>query len=888
MKQIFTIVFLCSFLSMSFAQQPTLEWVKGMGGSLSEDVGRSIGVDANGNVYTTGNFRATVDFDPSAGVDSKTAVGDKDVFIQKLAADGSFVWAKQMGGTGEDIAYGLEIDALGNVYTIGLFEDTVDFDPNAGVQALISGVGRNVFIQKLDPNGNFLWVKQIGVTGRCVAYASATDAQGNLYLTGDFSGTVDFDPSMNNQSLTSNGGVDGYVLKLDANGNFVWVKQVGSVGGDGGRGIATDANGNIYTTGYFRNTVDFDPNAATFNLTSAGDTDIFIQKLDANGNFVWAKRMGANSDEMGNAIVIDQSNNVYTTGYYKRNVDFDPGAGTFTLTASISQQANVFVQKLDANGNFIWARQLGDTGEDIAFALAVDQQNNIYTTGHFEGTVDFDPNAGTTNLTSNGVEDIFIQKLDSNSNLIWVQHFGGTSSDYSNALALDANNNLHTTGFFKLTVDFDPSSTATQNLTAVGSDDIYVLKLKQPCSIPSTGVAIQTACESYTWINGLTYTSSTNSPTFTLTNSQGCDSIVTLHLTINNSTTSTLTQTFCDSFIFNGKTYTGSGNYVDTITNVAGCDSVIFLNLTGLYSNTGTDHQAACGSYTWIDGNTYTSSNNTATFTLTNAQGCDSLVTLNLNILNSDFNVDNRVACDSLAFHGQWYTNSGFYSDTLTNSQGCDSIVAVDLIIINSSTGVDVQTACDSFTWIDGNTYTSSNTTATFTLPNAAGCDSVVTLNLTINTVDVSTQTVGNSITANATAANYQWLDCDSNKVAIVGATSQSFSPIKDGNYAVIVIQNGCVDTSACVAFTGTAIQQLPTALPLAIYPNPTTGVFAVDLGDFKEAKVQIFAANGQLLQQHNLQGQRVQELELEGAAGVYFVQVQVNNQVYYSKLIKQ
>ena len=190
-----------------------------------------------------------------------------------------------------------------------------------------------------------------------------------------------------------------------------------------------------------------------------------------------------------------------------------------------------------------------------------------------------------------------------------------------------------------------------------------------------------------------------------------------------------------------GNTYTSSINTAThTLTNVAGCDSVVTLDLTILSSTTGLDTQVHCDTYTWIDGVTYTSSNNTATFTLTNAAGCDSVVTLDLTINNSNTGVDTQVHCDTYTWiDGNTYTSSNNTATiTLTNAVGCDSVVTLDLTINNSNTGVDTQVHCDTYTWIDGNTYTSSNNTATHTLTNAAGCDSIVTLDLTINMTSIT------------------------------------------------------------------------------------------------------------------------------------------------------
>ena len=299
------------------------------------------------------------------------------------------------------------------------------------------------------------------------------------------------------------------------------------------------------------------------------------------------------------------------------------------------------------------------------------------------------------------------------------------------------------------------NNTATHTLTnAAGCDSVVTLNLTINNS--NTGVDTQTACDTYTWIDGITYTSSNNTATHTLTNAAGCDSVVTLNLTINNSNTGVDTQTDCDTYTWiDGITYTSSNNSATwTLTNAAGCDSVVTLDLTINNSNNGVDTQVHCDTYTWIDGNTYTSSNNTATWTLTNAAGCDSVVTLDLTINNSNNGVDTQVHCDTYTWiDGNTYTSSNNTATwTLTNAAGCDSVVTLDLTIINSNTGVDTQTDCDTYTWIDGITYTSSNNTATHTLTNAAGCDSVVTLDLTINNSNtgVDTQTACDT---------YTWID---------------------------------------------------------------------------------------------------------------------------------
>jgi len=212
--------------------------------------------------------------------------------------------------------------------------------------------------------------------------------------------------------------------------NFEWAKQLGGVSSDVGSSIAVDAFGNVYTTGYFQGTADFDPGPGAFNLTSAGGGDIFISKLDASGNFVWAKQMGGTSEDVGYSIAVDASGNVFTTGYFEGTADFDPGPGTFNLTSA--GNTDIFISKLDASGNFVWAKQLGGTDYDSGVSIALDTSGNVYTTGWFQGTVDFDPGPGTFNLTSAGNSDIFVHKMSQSNTGLGEIFFEQIMSIYPN------------------------------------------------------------------------------------------------------------------------------------------------------------------------------------------------------------------------------------------------------------------------------------------------------------------------------------------------------------------------------------------------------------------------------------------------------------------------
>jgi phage-related tail fiber protein len=449
--------------------------VVGLGGystTVFNNQGKSIKVDASGNSYVTGYFSGTVDFDPGAGTQNLASAGSADIFLAKYDASGNYVWAKSMGGISDDRGTALAIDASGNLYITGYFTGTVDFDPEAGTQNLTSAGGNDIFLAKYDASGNFIWTKSMGGTGGDIGYALAIDASGNSYISGYFTGTVDFDPGAGTQNLTSSAtSPDIFLAKYDASGNYVWAKNMGGTSTDIGYALAIDASGNSYISGYFNGTADFDPGAGTQNLTSAGSSDIFLAKYDAAGNYVWAQGMGGTGTDIGYALAIDASGNSTITGDFSNTADFDPGAGTQNLTSAGG--VDIFLAKYDASGSYIWAKGMGGTSNDISYALAVDASGNSYITGYFDGTADFDPDAGTQNLTTTGSTDIFLAKYDASGNYISAKNMGGTGGDIGYGLAVNASGNSFITGYFSSTADFDPTA-GTQNLISLNGSDLFI------------------------------------------------------------------------------------------------------------------------------------------------------------------------------------------------------------------------------------------------------------------------------------------------------------------------------------------------------------------------------------------------------------------------------
>lgn len=368
-------------------------------GGDGKDIGWSIASDTAGNIIVVGQFRGTADFDPGVSVNTLTAESQDDIFVLKLANDGSYQWARGYGGVGGaigeqnlDFGYGTATDGADNVYVVGQFEQTVDFDPTniGGPNSLTaggSGDNSDGFLLKLDSDGAFQWVKQVNSPSPDRSIAVVTD-DNFVYTGGYFQGTANFDIS--EPSIPTNGGRDAFVTKHNLDGTFQWVKRVGGSDSDVTYGLDVDSSGNVYMTGVFAGTANFDTSGSGFSVTSLGGRDAFVTKLDSNGVMQWTKQIGSTGNDEGFGIQVGTDDRVYVTGYFTGTATFDPSGAASTLTATGGSN-NAFLAVFDASGNLQAARQLGKEANALGNGIALDSDNNPVITGKFTGNGDFDP-----------------------------------------------------------------------------------------------------------------------------------------------------------------------------------------------------------------------------------------------------------------------------------------------------------------------------------------------------------------------------------------------------------------------------------------------------------------------------------------------------------------
>lgn len=474
------IIVLLAGISATFsvvAQLPNHHWTNTANGGSSA-VGKCIAADAAGNVYTAGEFGSTSDFDNSSAVNNLTSNGANDVFIVKTSAQGDFIWAKNVGGSGDDVPSEIVIDLAGDIYLTGTFSGTADFDPNAGVSNLTSVGMDDVFILKITAAGQLGWVKSVGSAQHDEGNAiDIDDYDGTVFVFGSFRTTIDLDPGAGTQNATSIGSSDIFMLKLSPAGDYITSKTIGSISADRGRDIVIDVvTGAQFMTGSFGGDTDFDPGASIAELT--GTNDVFVLKLNVSNDFLFVKKMGGIAVDEGRNIDIDDNGFIYVNGSFISTCNFDPNGGVTSVTSNGGD--DVFVVQLSPEGSLNWVKTFGSIGTEDFMDMDVTSFGDIYVTGEMADDMDANPDLVVTNtLTKLGAEDAYIVSLTSDGQFNWATSYGSTlASAYTRGFGIYADEtfNVYSTGYFYSTVDFDPSG-ATNNLSAVSGSDIWYQKL---------------------------------------------------------------------------------------------------------------------------------------------------------------------------------------------------------------------------------------------------------------------------------------------------------------------------------------------------------------------------------------------------------------------------
>jgi hypothetical protein len=421
----------------------TPRWTAHLGGPQA-DVGYALAADKNGEVVVVGYFAGTANL---GGV-SFTSSGQVDFFVAKYGADGAAHWVRPFGGSGNDVATSVSLDASGNVFVAG----TSDGALTLGGSSFGQGGATGTFLLGLDALGNVTLAKAFGGDsfGTLVEVAVAPD--GTLGLAGSYTGQID----LGGGPLTASAGAHaGFIAELDASGNLNFANPLGPETTTLAQGIGFSPTGTVAVIGSFSGTGQFGGKT----LTSLGGTDVFAATFDSGGNPLWTKSWGSIENDDGRAVAFDTASDLILSGGFSDSIDF--GGGVVTSAGGV----DAFVMKLDPKQALSWVKTCGSTGTDESVSIAVDKSGAVLAGGLFEQSIMI----GSTSLASAGDKDIFAAKFATDGSSIWAKSFGGVQADQGVGVSFDQSSNALVTGFFRTNVDF-----GTGMQSSAGDDDVFV------------------------------------------------------------------------------------------------------------------------------------------------------------------------------------------------------------------------------------------------------------------------------------------------------------------------------------------------------------------------------------------------------------------------------
>lgn len=726
------------------------------------------------------------------------------------------IWSGSCGDTGGEMTARTSCTDITGTYVVaGSFTGNVDLDPAVGNSVMASSAGQHdIFIQVFNSSNTLMYSLVLGGPGDDLVNGLGMDQTGNVFLCGSFEDSIDVQPFFGENWMRSSGQKDAFLLKYNfALTSPLWVNVSGGAQDDEALGLTV--GGFVCVSGSFEGSGDFSPGPATITLTSNGAKDAFIQMFNPFDNtLVWARSAGGPGSDYANTIRCNQSTEIYVAGSFEGTADLDFGP---QLNNNISAGgSDMFLVKINlADGStFNWVT-VGGPGDDAVKAMTSDETAfnscNVYLSGYFSNTVDFAPGSAVVNKTAAGMKDAFLMKLNPNFQLVWANAFGGSGDDMVNAMDKEFGGNYYyTTGTFDQgAIDLDPGA-GVLNFSNMGSTDVFAQQF-DPSGNLSWGNVIQSA---------------------------GTD----------------------------------LGNAIRF--DIAGGNVIL---AGGFTANVDVDPLPGFGNVI-----------------LTPAGLMDEFI-CKWGPCSNTSSVINASVCDSYVLNNTTYTTSGTYQETIPNAAGCDSVITLNLQIL-SSTGMISATGCGSVL-LNNQTYTTSGIyNQIFSGANQYGCDSTLVINVTIYTVDtgLTVSAGGDSLTIQEPGSNVfsvSWIDCNTNQ--ILATTNPSFAPTATGDYSAIITTNsnagGCTATTACVHVVISGIETNEVQQGISIYPNPVNDVLQIEIPSGEINAVEMYDITGALVKSFtNAGGNKIKINTTELAAGVYFIRVQSGNEMLVRKFSKE
>ncbi len=720
MRALYLLLILFGLSHTIYAQKFIWGGAMATGGSANT---RSVVSDDSGNIYVSGYYGGQCDFDPSSAthiINSNTTDG----YVAKLDSNYAlkFVIPLSSTGSGARSTIGdIVLDDTGNIYVNGSFQGNCDFDPTSGTHTIQSKGDSDGFIAKYDSQGKLKWVRVFEGTGRVSPITFTHDNQHNLYLGGWFYNDLDMDPGPKKNTVNNVGKTNMFLVKLDASGQYKWGKHFKGTGYNLFKQIHIGRDDNLYLTGGFTDSLTID----TTTYVSLGSYDTYLVQLNTKGKLTRIKTYHQPRSVRGISVCTGAHGDVYLTGEFDNLLSITIDSTPTTLKGG--GYDNMFIIKFDSNWDARWAQSFGAAGYTEPARMIADTADNIYITGIFTSpAMDFDPGKNVVNhKISLNSRDVFLLSLDKNARYNWSRSIGGTNNDYPYGLHLTKNLGLITTGSFKHLIDINPESTS-QLLSSPNQWAGYILSLDK-CDYENQTYQTH-VCDSLVSPSGRYVWDKAGTVYDTTISNLGCTYYHTFNLTYGESSLTEIDTTVCHGYRSEaGKYYFNNGHYEELYTNQSGCDSIVSIDLEIFYNTRGEDSLTGCTNYISPSGRHIWRTSGWYRDTFPNNRGCDSFLLAYVTITKPEIEFDTAV-CGlyvSPSTKHSWQT-SGVYYDTVAQGGSCDQIYRINLTVHNTEEQNITLSGCNSvsspsgkYKWFRSGQYVD-------TLTNRFGCDSVL------------------------------------------------------------------------------------------------------------------------------------------------------------------
>jgi len=758
------------------------------------------------------------------------------------------------------------------------------------------------------------WAKFFGGIHGSKGAGIQADAQGNVYSIGSYnyniltqSGPVDFDPgpAVNGITPTTNG-TSGFISKLNAQGDFVWARifPISEIGGVDLQALKIDELGNLIIAGSFGGTVDFNLGPGVFNVTSGpavGDSavgNLFVASYASSGNFLWVKTFPCMALDIVpsysvvnsvSCIALDSEQNILMSLNFRGRIDLDPGSNAVWKECG-GLNYNAAIVKLDNQGNYVWGQHFSG-GFNSSGSLATDAQSNIYVQGGIMGFVDFDPGSAENWIANYSFNDSYILKMSPLGEVSWINKIHGPYGGYGgcDGITTDREGNVLATGsivrdslYFRSASDslFLLKSNAYVDsgancFVAKINPEGHFLWIKQQASNSTLGVSgNKIQCDSLNNVYVCGQFSDSADFDFSgagaISFATGDYSSFVLKLDSEGS--------FIRTNIIDGDRYVNCSDFtLDKQANIYFTGFFMVVNFdmgfpwgvmegTGQIDfNPGPDTLALIGGGNWDE----------TVFVAKWSQCSAGTSTLN------------ETACNSYAWNNESYTESGIYAKSFTTALGCDSIARLDLTVLNSAQASQNIQICSGETFSIGNQTFNQTGIYQSVLSASNGCDSLVTTNLTVETVTAQISLTGNVYSAlNVPAdATFQWLDCESNFAPLIAEVNPTYAASENGIYALEMNAGNCSDTSECLTISNIGINNQPQKTVI-IYPNPANDKLFIENQFLNSYAWQIIDARGRIIKMGQVEKEVIESIQInELTSGFYTIRIHSNDLLFTTKI---